>query len=68
MRTLLAEPKVLLLDEPFSRLDAERRDQVRRLVFDRACERDLPVLLVTHDADDAAAAGGAVVTLGPGVG
>lgn len=64
MRMLLAEPCALLLDEPFSRLDADRRAQVREMVFDRARARSLPVLMVTHDAEDAQAAGGAVVTLG----
>lgn len=63
MRMLLAEPAALLLDEAFSRLDTARRDQVRRLVFDRARARDLPVLMVTHDAEDARAAGGEVVEL-----
>ncbi|MDX8354653.1 ATP-binding cassette domain-containing protein [Cognatiyoonia sp. IB215182] len=64
MRMLLSEPCGLLLDEPFSRLDAERRAQVRDMVFDRARARELPVLMVTHDAEDARAAGGAVITLG----
>jgi len=64
MRMLLSEPCGLLLDEPFSRLDAERRAQVRDMVFDRARARELPVLMVTHDAEDARAAGGAVMTLG----
>ncbi|MCB5199430.1 ATP-binding cassette domain-containing protein [Loktanella sp. TSTF-M6] len=64
MRMLLSDPCALLLDEAFSRLDAALRAQVRDLVFARACDRDLPVLMVTHDAEDAAAAGGAVVTLG----
>lgn len=63
MRTLLAAPAALLLDEAFSGLDADRRDQVRRLVFDRAARERLPVLMVTHDADDAAAAGGRVIQL-----
>ena len=63
MRVLLSEPHVLLLDEPFSRLDAALRDQMRRLVFDRARDRGLPVLLVTHDGADADAAGGQVITL-----
>ena len=35
MRMLLAEPEALLLDEPFSRLDAALRDHVRKLVFER---------------------------------
>ncbi|MCO8145489.1 ATP-binding cassette domain-containing protein [Rhodovulum tesquicola] len=64
MRMLLAEPRALLLDEPFSRLDAGLRVQVREMVFARARARGLPVLLVTHDAADAAAAGGCVVELG----
>ncbi|WP_296422995.1 ATP-binding cassette domain-containing protein [Yoonia sp.] len=64
MRMLLSEPCALLLDEPFSRLDATLRAQVRELVFARARARALPVLMVTHDADDARAAGGAIVTLG----
>lgn len=64
MRTLLAEPQALLLDEPFSRLDAALRDQIRQVVFALARARALPVLLVTHDPGDAAAAGGRVVQLG----
>ncbi|TCO77846.1 ATP-binding cassette domain-containing protein [Chromatocurvus halotolerans] len=64
MRMLLSEPSALLLDEPFSRLDASRRTQVRDLVFDRARARHLPVLMVTHDADDAQTAGGVILTLG----
>ena len=60
MRMLLSGPQALLLDEPFSRLDTARRDQVRSLVFDRARAKGLPVLLVTHDHADAEAAGGRV--------
>lgn len=60
MRMLLSGPQALLLDEPFSRLDTERRDQVRSLVFDQARAKGLPVLLVTHDHADAEAAKGRV--------
>lgn len=63
MRTLLAKPEALLLDEPFSRLDATLRDQIRHLVFDHARARTLPVLMVTHDTQDAEAAGGRVIEL-----
>ncbi|MCL3881778.1 ATP-binding cassette domain-containing protein [Marivita sp. GX14005] len=63
MRMLLSEPKALLLDEPFSRLDAQRRAQIRELVFERARAKGLPVLLVTHDREDAIAAGGRVHSL-----
>ncbi|TWG91295.1 putative thiamine transport system ATP-binding protein [Mesorhizobium sp. J18] len=63
-RVLLSSPRMLLLDEPFSRLDTELRQQVRELVFAKARDSRLPVVLVTHDEDDAAAAGGDVVRVG----
>ena len=63
MRMLLSEPCALMLDEPISRLDAALRAQVRDMVFDRAKARGLPVLMVTHDADDAQAAGGEIIQL-----
>jgi putative thiamine transport system ATP-binding protein len=50
LRVLLSEPKALLLDEPFSKLDLSLRDRFRSLVFQSA--RHLPVLLVSHDAQD----------------
>lgn len=66
MRTLLAEPHALLLDEPFSRLDGPRRAAIRALTFARARARGLPVLMVTHDAEDGEAAGGRIVQALPG--
>lgn len=62
MRTLLAKPAALLLDEPFSRLDAALRGQIRSFVLDQIRAEGLPALLVTHDAEDARAAGGRVIT------
>ena len=62
MRTLLASPRALLLDEPFSRLDADLRARIRSFVLTRVREEGLPVILVTHDADDARAAGGRIVS------
>ena len=66
LRTLLAEPKALLLDEPFAKLDMALREEFRRLVFAHARTRGLPTILVTHDEADAHAAGGAVLRLDPG--
>ncbi|MBS0420953.1 MAG: ATP-binding cassette domain-containing protein [Proteobacteria bacterium] len=63
LRTLLASPEALLLDEPFSKLDSALRSDFRRFVFEHAKEAALPVLLVTHDPADAEAAGGPIVEL-----
>ena len=63
MRTLLAEPRALLLDEPFSKLDLPLRDRIRRFVFGHARAEGLATLLVTHDPADAKAAGGPIVQL-----
>lgn len=52
MRALLAQPQVLLLDEPFSRLDAVLRVQFRSLVFEQITRLGIPTLLVTHDVAD----------------
>jgi putative thiamine transport system ATP-binding protein len=54
MRALLAEPQALLLDEPFSKLDADLRIRLRQFVFQLVASRNLPVLLVTHDDADIA--------------
>ena len=64
MRVLLSDPKALLLDEAFSGLDTDRRAQIRDLTFDHARKKRLPVVMVTHDIDDAKAAGGRVIQLG----
>ena len=63
MRTLLAQPEALLLDEPFSKLDQELRGRFRTQVFAYAVKNQLPTLLVTHDPADAKAAGGDILSL-----
>jgi putative thiamine transport system ATP-binding protein len=67
LRMLLSEPRALLLDEPFGRLDSPLRGRFREQVFARAKAEALPVLMVTHDREDAEAARGIIVTVGEGL-
>lgn len=53
LRSLLAEPEAILLDEPFSKLDKQLRQNIREFVFQQITKLAIPALLVTHDADDA---------------
>jgi len=52
LRSLLAAPAAILLDEPFSKLDAALREQMRQFTFTTLAARKVPALLVTHDAAD----------------
>ncbi len=63
MRALLAEPRAILLDEPFSKLDTALRDKMREFVFAHIRARQISCLMVTHDEADAAAAGGYIMRL-----
>ncbi len=63
MRTLLAEPRALLLDEPFSKLDAALRAEVRAFTFEHIRQHKIPAMMVTHDPADADASPGPVIHL-----
>lgn len=63
LRVLLSEPKAILLDEPFSKLDTQLRMDTRQWVFDQIRDHKLPAIMVTHDLSDAEAAKGKVLTL-----
>lgn len=52
-RALILEPKVLLLDEPLSNLDASLRDEMRELILSIKEELDLTIIFVTHDQEEA---------------
>jgi molybdenum ABC transporter ATP-binding protein len=59
-RALARDPKVLLLDEPLAALDAHTKTRVRAELHDLLAELEIPVLLVTHDFEDAASLAGRV--------
>lgn len=52
-RSLVANPKVLLLDEPFSNLDAELRMQIRKDLRSILKSRHMTCIFATHDLADA---------------
>ena len=52
-RALAAQPKLLLLDEPFSALDENLREDMRNLVLQLRKEFHMTVILVTHDREEA---------------
>ena len=52
-RALAAQPKLLLLDEPFSALDENLREDMRNLVLQLKKEFSMTVILVTHDREEA---------------
>jgi NitT/TauT family transport system ATP-binding protein len=62
-RALAAEPRVLLLDEPFSALDPETRAALRKDVRRLAAARGATLVTVTHDLADAAALADRVLVL-----
>jgi molybdate transport system ATP-binding protein len=62
-QALARQPRVLLLDEPFSALDLDSRIQARRSFWDLAREQGICVLLITHDLMDAVAGRGRVAAL-----
>jgi len=63
MRTILAEPHALLLDEPFSKLDNTLRNEISCFVLAFTKSNAIPTLMVTHKSDDAAATGGTMLEL-----
>ncbi|MEY4019242.1 MAG: hypothetical protein RLZZ590_542 [Actinomycetota bacterium] len=67
-RTIVTEPKLLLLDEPFSALDAATRGGLQTWLKDLRAKLDLTIVIVTHDIDEALTVADRVLLLNePGV-
>jgi molybdate transport system ATP-binding protein len=65
-RALATEPAMLLLDEPFASLDAELRRTLRRELRAMLAQAPVPVMLVTHDREEALALGDSVQVINEG--
>jgi molybdate transport system ATP-binding protein len=65
-RALVAQPRLLLLDEPFSALDSALRQRMRHELSELQTRLDIPMVLITHDPDDVAAFGDQVVQVSDG--
>jgi len=52
-RALLRQPRIMLLDEPMSNLDAQLREELRPELRRLVCGREQPVIYVTHDQQEA---------------
>ena len=63
-RTLALEPDLLLMDEPFSSLDAITREDLQNLTLSLCAEKQLTLVVVTHAIEEAAVLGGKILLLG----
>ncbi len=65
-RALAREPRVLLLDEPFSAVDQVTRRKLHRELAQLHARLNMPIVMVTHDLDEAAALADRLVVLSHG--
>ena len=65
-RTLLMQPDLLLMDEPFSALDAPTREELQRFIINLHKETDLTYVIVTHDIEVAVVMGQKILVLHKG--
>jgi NitT/TauT family transport system ATP-binding protein len=63
-RTLALEPDLLLMDEPFSSLDAITRGDLQNLTLSLCAEQQLTLVIVTHAIEEAVALGKKILLLG----
>jgi len=63
-RTLALQPDLLLMDEPFSSLDAPTRESLQNLTLELQSEENLTLVIVTHTIEEAAILGQKILLLG----
>jgi ABC-type nitrate/sulfonate/bicarbonate transport system ATPase subunit len=63
-RTLALQPDLLLMDEPFSSLDAITRADLQKLTLELCDEQNLTLIIVTHSIEEAAIMGKKILLLG----
>lgn len=63
-RTLALEPDLILMDEPFSSLDAPARESLQDLVLDLQFEQKITMIIVTHSIEEASILGKHILLLG----
>ncbi len=63
-RTLALQPDLLLMDEPFSSLDAPTREDLQSLILELQGEQNLTLVIVTHSIEEAAVLGKKILLLG----
>ena len=63
-RTLALKPDLLLMDEPFSSLDAPTRESLQKLTLELQVEQNLTLIIVTHAIEEAAILGQKILLLG----
>ncbi|WP_109472507.1 ABC transporter ATP-binding protein [Ornithinimicrobium cavernae] len=64
-RALACRPRLLLMDEPFASVDAQTRMDLEDLVLRIREDRDISILMVTHDIDEATYLADRVIVLSP---
>lgn len=65
-RALVASPRLLLLDEPFSSLDANLKNEARQAIRNVIIHYEVPALMITHDPEDLSALASSIIELRAG--